>query len=235
MRSAASARSRRRRAAATWRSSPPNSRAMSRAMARPRPSPPGLEVVKGVNSVSRSARIDARAVVPTRDLQLDPRRRARSTMHHAPSGTSGDRVERVLEQVDQYLLDPHAIAPSRAGLTAARGLDRRPPAGTFADQDHHAVEDRRRRVASPPARVRLRAKPRSSAVIRPIRSASSTIRPKFSRAVHRCAAIEQGSPRFSAKVRIAATGWLISCATPAVTWPSVPRRLAWASSSRASR
>jgi hypothetical protein len=39
----------------------------------------------------------------------------------------------------------------------------------------------------------------------------------------------------SAKVRIAATGWLISCATPAVTWPSVPSRLAWASSSRASR
>ena len=47
---------------------------------------------------------------------------------------------------------------------------------------------------------------------------------------------DRGSaPAFSAKVRIAATGWLISCATPAVIWPIEPSRLAWASSSRAAR
>ena len=82
--------------------------------------------------------------------------------------------------------------------------------------------------------VLRRAKLRSSPVICAIRSVSSTTWLRLTAAL-------SGLPRpmnaaaFSEKVRIAATGWLISCATPAATCPSVARRLACASSSRERR
>ena len=95
-------------------------------MTRPRPRPVALVVVKGMKSCSRTVRRDARPVVGHRDRHRLRRRRARRWSPPARS-TVPHRVEGVLEQVDQHLLEPDAPgrSPRRPGARRRAASSRR--------------------------------------------------------------------------------------------------------------
>ena len=124
------------------------------------------------------------------------------------------RVERVLDQVDDDLLQPTRSATTRSRSRRRRSTcDRRratrSPISSRRRRDRRELDRPDRRRATPGEGAKLggnRADRRSATIGRD------------SGGLDRVGLIEEG-PAFSAKVRIAATGWLISCATPAVIWP----------------
>ena len=141
----------------------------------------GLGGVEGREQAGQRFGAQARSVVM--EIELHPLALVAQGQGDAAAGLTAQSVQRVLQQIDQHLLQPDAVGQHPRILAGGRPMQRHAlPRARAAGQQQRASSAAPRLIGATCV-LALREKARSSPVIWPMRSVSEAMDSRFSRAV----------------------------------------------------